>query len=98
ILNSETARTRVERLQARGQWGARHFDKLMFELPIPRFDGDDPLHRELADAAREAEDVAAGVPLPERIHFVRARRLIRDALRERGVSQRIDTLVAKLLE
>ena len=38
ILNSETARQRVERYQARGQWGARHFDKAMFNLPIPRFE------------------------------------------------------------
>ncbi|MBH5386807.1 N-6 DNA methylase [Bradyrhizobium diversitatis] len=36
ILNSETARSRVADLQARGQWGARHFDKVVFNLPIPR--------------------------------------------------------------
>ena len=39
ILNSETARSRAAAYQARGQWGARHFDKVMFNLPIPRFDG-----------------------------------------------------------
>jgi hypothetical protein len=38
ILNSETARARAAHFQARGQWGARHFDKVMFNLPIPRFD------------------------------------------------------------
>ena len=38
ILGSEAARSRVENLQSRGQWGARHFDKVMFTLPIPRFD------------------------------------------------------------
>ena len=38
ILNSETSRSRVAAMQARGQWGARHFDKVMFNLPIPLFD------------------------------------------------------------
>jgi len=38
IFNSETARARVEALQARGQFGARHFDKVIFTLPIARFD------------------------------------------------------------
>ncbi|HWQ27855.1 MAG TPA: hypothetical protein VNN12_02400, partial [Dehalococcoidia bacterium] len=97
VLNSETARSRVVEMQAKGQWGPRDFDKLMFELPIPRFDADDPLHRDLAEAARQAEAVAAKVVLPERVHFVRARALIREALREDGVAQRIDALVEKLL-
>jgi hypothetical protein len=38
ILNSETARKRAEIYQSRGQWGARDFDKVIFNLPIPRFD------------------------------------------------------------
>ena len=62
ILNSETARSRVAAMQARGQWGARHFDKLMFELPIPLFNVNDPLHRELAAAAERAASAAAKVP------------------------------------
>jgi hypothetical protein len=36
ILNSEAARERAASLQSRGQWGARHFDKVMFALPIQR--------------------------------------------------------------
>ena len=44
ILNSETARARVAALQARGQWGARDFDKVLFTLPIPRFDGSEASH------------------------------------------------------
>jgi len=42
ILNSENARKRVAALQARGQWGARHFDKALWwvrafdQLPIER--------------------------------------------------------------
>jgi SAM-dependent methyltransferase len=97
ILNSETARARVAQLQARGQWGARHFDKVMFSLPIPHFNPKDRPHQRLAQAARCAERVAAAVPLREGEHFVRARQRIRAALREDGVAQEIDRLVTELL-
>jgi SAM-dependent methyltransferase len=97
ILNSETARERAEHLQARGQWGARHFDKVMLSLPIPKYDPAEPLHQELAQAARRAEEVAASVPLESRIHFVAARRHIRETLREDGVAQQMDEMVSNLL-
>jgi hypothetical protein len=97
ILNSETARSRVEAMQSRGQFGARHFDKVMFNLPIPRFDAANKLHRELAKAASDAEALAAKVELPEGVKFQRARGLVRAALTEAKISQRIDALVARLL-
>jgi hypothetical protein len=97
ILGSETARKKVESLQARGQWGARHFDKVMFTLPIPRFDADTKLHADLAAAGAEAEKVAAQVELPDDIYFTTARSRVRDALAGAGVSRRIDGLVARLL-
>jgi hypothetical protein len=98
VFNSEIARARAESLQARGQWGARHFDKVMFNLPIPRFNPADRLHTAIAEAAREAEAIAATVALPENIKFQRARGLVRAALSDAGVVLRIDTLVAKLLD
>ncbi len=98
LLNSETSRARVAAMQARGQWGARHFDKVMFNLPIPRFDASDLLHNELAAAAAEAERIAAAFELPETVKFQRARKLIRDALTESGIAPHIDELVARLLD
>ena len=97
ILNSETARGLVEHLQSRGQWGARDFDKVMFTLPIPRFDASNPLHKKLAKAAAHAEEVAATVPMKENTHFIKARQLIRAALQEDGIAAKIDDLVAQLL-
>ncbi len=97
VLNSETARALVAERQARGQWGARHFDKVMFELPIPKFDPHVALHQRLAKAAGRAEEVASAVPVSENDHFVRVRGRIREALREDGIAQKIDGLVAKLL-
>ncbi len=98
LLNSETSRARVAEMQSRGQWGARHFDKVMFNLPIPRFDPSEVLHNELAAAAAEAERIAAAFELPETVKFQRARKLIRDALTESGIAPHIDELVARLLD
>jgi hypothetical protein len=78
--------------------GARHFDKVMFNLPIPRFSSSNPLPIAIAEAAREAETIATSVALPEKIKFQRARGLIRAALTEADVAQKIDGLVAKLLD
>lgn len=97
-LNSETARVRAAQYQSRGQWGARDFDKVMFNLPIPRFDARDGTHRALAEAAERAEAVAARVELPEGVKFQRARALVRAALAEDGVAATIDGLVASLLD
>jgi len=98
ILNSETARKRGEAWQSRGQWGARHFDKVIFNLPIPRFDAKNKTHAALAKAAAEAETIAAALELPEGVKFQRARGLVRTVLSEAGVAKRIDDLVARLLD
>ncbi|MDO8531273.1 MAG: N-6 DNA methylase [Dehalococcoidia bacterium] len=97
LLNSETARLKAEHLQSRGQWGARHFDKVMLSLPIPNFDSKNKLHQNLARAAEKAEKVAASVPLKEGTHFVTVRGRIREALKEDGISGEIDKLVKELL-
>jgi hypothetical protein len=77
--------------------GARDFDKVMLELPIPDFMPGDAIHAELVAAARRAEDVAAGVDLPPAVNFIRARGLVRDALERDGIASGIDSLVAHLL-
>lgn len=97
ILNSETARARAEQYQARGQFGARHFDKVMFNLPIPLFKESESVHRELAEAGAQAEAVAANVELKEGEKFQRARKRVRDALAEDGIGGDIEKLVEKLL-
>ena len=98
ILNSETTRSLAARFQSRGIFGARDFDKVMFNLPIPRFNPELRLHTELEKLARQAEALAAGMLLPERAGFQKARGLIRIGLAEAGLSQQIDALVAILLE
>ena len=97
ILNSDTARARGAAMQPRGQGGARHFDNLIWELPIPEFDRNKPLHRNLAAAAIFAEQVAAAVALPEGADFRTSRHQVRAALLADGIAARIDALVASLI-
>lgn len=97
ILNSAAVLRAIQPLQPKGQGGARHFDNLMWELPIPEYDRRRPLHRALAGADERAEAVAAAVPLPAGAHFTRQRRAIRDALAADGVMARIDALAVRLL-
>jgi hypothetical protein len=98
ILSSTIVLERIAPMQPRGAAGRRHFDKLPWELPVPEYNPQDPLHRELADASEEAERIAARVLLREGAHFTSQRRAIRDALAADGIAGRIDALVARLLD
>ena len=102
VFNSETLRVRTEPYQPRGLMGARHFDKYIFINPIPEFDVANPLHRELADLAIEAEKLAASVDISgvnlAGNGFTKARRMVRTALDEAGLAQTIDAKVAALLD
>jgi hypothetical protein len=98
VLNSATVLARVIPMQPRGWRDPRHFDNLVWELPVPEFDRRQTLHLELANAAAEAERVVAMVPLREGAHFMRQRRAIRDALAENGIAAVIDSLVSRLLD
>ncbi len=71
ILNSGSVLARVIPMQPRGWRDPRDFDNLVWELPIPEYDRRQPVHRELADAAEQAECVAAIVPLQENAHYMR---------------------------
>jgi hypothetical protein len=97
VLNSETARKRAELYQAEGQWGKRHFDKVMFNLPIPEFNPKNDLHKELAAATMHAEFVASRVEVKEGEYFVTTRNRIRKTLADEGIAGDIDKLVEKLL-
>ncbi len=98
ILNSEALRSGVEQYQSQGQWGARDFDKYVFNLPIPRFDADNPLHGELAQAAKTAKAIATAVQVKEAEHFTRVRARIRSALAEHGVAAQLERLVGEVFK
>lgn len=97
ILNSEAIRGRVEALQSRGRWGARDFDKLIFALPIPRFDPQSDNHRRVVALSREAMRVAAAADLPDEAYFTYARRIVRGRLQQAGLMHELDAMVDRLL-
>jgi methylase of polypeptide subunit release factors len=97
IINTEIVLDRVKELQPVGQRDPRHFDNLVWTLPIPEFDGAEVLHTDLAAAALYAAQVAARVELPDDAHFTTKRRLIRRALEADGVAETIERLVDALL-
>ncbi len=98
VLNSDFARSLIEPMQPKGQGGARHFDNLIWELPIPEYDRSVTLHRELAADAEQAERVVASVPLREGAYFTQSRARVRERLIATGVAKRIDALVERLLD
>jgi hypothetical protein len=51
-------------MQAKGHWGARHFDKLIWDLPIQEFDRGNATHAALAEAGIVAEIGALVAALP----------------------------------
>ena len=96
ILNSDVLQSGVKQYQSQGQWGARDFDKYVFNLPIPRFDAANPLHGDLAHAAQTAEAIASAVEVKENEHFTRARARIRAAFAEHGIAAQLERLVGKV--
>jgi N-6 DNA Methylase len=97
ILNTAIVLDRVRDLQPVGQRDPRHFDNLVWTLPIPEFDPVEVLHRDLAAAALHASAVAARVEFPDNVHFTTKRRHIRQALAADGVAETIERLVDALL-
>lgn len=97
VINSAAILAKVTDLQPHGQRDRRHFDNLVWTLPIPEYDDTDPLHRDLAAAAARAEAVAAAVELTDTQHFVAKRRAIRAALIADGVAAEMEAMVDALL-
>ena len=55
IINSEELASTAEAFMARGLFGARHFQKQGWKLPIPRYDASDLLHIRLRELGKAAE-------------------------------------------
>lgn len=98
ILNSETLRARAEKWQATGQWGARHFDRVIFNLPIPKFDSKIRLHSDLARAGGAAERLVKSLSFKEGQHFTRSRKVIRDELLKEKIAPQIENFTSNLLD
>jgi hypothetical protein len=97
VLNSQVLADAVVGLQARGQHNPRDFDMHIFALGFPIFDPTNGSHRQLAQLATRAEKVASDLDVDPAWQFQKARRIMREALREDGVATLIDAAVVELL-
>lgn len=94
ILNAPATTAAVAGYQSKGLHGNRHFDKYVWMLDIPQFNGKDLDHQAIVELGRRAETVAGEVDLADDTEFKKARRLIRAALTEDGVLAEIDNAVS----
>jgi len=102
ILNSETPNELMKAFQSRGLFGARDVHKKILDIYYPRYDENNPVHKELAELSKRAHEKAGqyvkdNIPQQElsAIHLGRMRTAIKKHLsKELG---EIDKLVKKIL-
>ncbi|MGP4994588.1 N-6 DNA methylase [Glutamicibacter ardleyensis] len=96
VLNAPITTREVSGYQSKGLFGNRHFDTYVWMLPIPSFDASITLHQEISALGAECESVAQGVEL-DGLKFQQARKRVRSALSEAGITEQLDRLVSDLL-
>jgi len=97
LLNSKPLQAEVREYQSIGNFGPRHFDLLPLEVPIPRFDESNNLHRELAEISSRAQMEAGNVSIAEGTRFLKARKLVQERLDEE-IQLDIDVLASRILD
>ena len=99
ILNSTIVNLAIKPFQSNGLMGQRHIHKKLLDLPIPRYDPEKGIHRDLSqlgtDAHRQATRFANDPVFPTATSLARQRGFIRTALG--GLLTEIDILVKVLL-
>lgn len=96
LLNAPALGDIARPYQSVGAFGPRDFDKYVWRAPIPLFDPENTIHRQLVALAEECTKVAVGVPVSAGERFQVARHRIRSALDAAGLSARLDHAVAAL--
>ena len=103
VINSDVLRKAVTPMMPKGQFGARDLHKHLWNLPIPEFDADNPLH---ADVVKAGQAAAAGAAEQlERLRrsggqvtVTKARSELRKWLRESSEGQAVEDVVGRLLD
>ena len=106
VINSNELAAAAETFMARGLYGARHFHKHGWKLPIPRYDASDSMHARLSELGAAAEqecqdliDQSGIMSNPPGDNQSRAaRRILRHQWQPSSkTAQAIEVAVAKLL-
>ncbi|MBX9581467.1 MAG: N-6 DNA methylase [Gemmataceae bacterium] len=75
----------------------RHFDKHIWQLPVPLYDPANDLHARLSHRGAELETLVAGLDLPAGLHFAAVRRRVREHMAETEAGRDVEELVEELL-
>ena len=106
IINSDALAKAAETFMPKGLFGARHFHKHGWKLPIPRYDADDRLHVRISELGAAAERECRQLIAPTDImtkpageaQSRAARRLLRHTWQpESETAQAVEAAVAELL-
>lgn len=96
VLNSTQTTELATPHMTSGKGGGRHIGKSLWHVPIPLYDPDSELHRDLTQAGRAAEALVSAEILPDQTHGA-LRRRVRSLIASSEVGSRINELVATLL-
>ena len=75
----------------------RHFDKHIWQVPVPKFDATNPVHAKLAQLSTTAAAISGKFPVEADLHFAATRRHIREAIEESSAGKEINEIVYELL-
>jgi hypothetical protein len=96
ILNSATLTELVRPFMSYGK-DERHFDKHIWQLPVPLYDPTDDLHNRLAARGAELEAALGKLEVDTDRHFAAVRRDVRGFLAESEAGRDVEALVEELL-
>ncbi|EFL39743.1 hypothetical protein SSRG_02547 [Streptomyces griseoflavus Tu4000] len=97
ILNTPALTEVVRPLMSYGK-DERHIDKVVWELPIPRFEYSNASHQRLAELGNAESERITALGLDESKSFRDLRKVIRSAIKTSPDAEELDQLVRLLLE
>lgn len=75
----------------------RHFDKHIWQVPIPKFDSTNPTHKRLAGLSKTLHGLVEGFQVNGDLHFAATRRHIREQLEVSEAGVEMNEIVYELL-
>lgn len=96
ILNSPVTTELTRPLMSYGK-DERDIHKHVWELPIPTFNPEEPVHRRLAQLGMRATELLAPFDIDPEVHFAATRRHMREALFSTPIGSEINELVFEML-
>ncbi|TIU91642.1 MAG: hypothetical protein E5W09_30460 [Mesorhizobium sp.] len=96
VLNAPVTTELVRPFMTYGK-DERDIAKHVWEVPIPRFDVENPIHRRLTDLGKTAESTVAGFAINPDLHFAATRRHIRELLDSTDEGREINEIVFEML-